>query len=61
MEDSTVIIAVPQSGGALTTDFQDILEAALGEIDNNNDCITTTTTTSSAPASTTTTTSTNIP
>jgi hypothetical protein len=61
MEDSTVIIAVPQSGGALTTDFQDILEAALGTVDDNNDCITTTTTTSSAPASTTTTTSTNIP
>lgn len=60
-EDSTVIIAVPQSGGALTTDFQDILEAALGEIENNNACITTTTTTSSAPAPTTTTTSTNIP
>lgn len=61
MEDSTVIIAVPQGGNDLTTDFQDILEAALGEIDSNNDCITTTTTTSSAPASTTTTTSTNIP
>ena len=60
-EDSTVIIAVPQGGSALTSDFQDILEAALGTVVDNNDCITTTTTTSHAPASTTTTSSTNIP
>jgi hypothetical protein len=61
MEDSTVIIAVPQGGSDLTADFQDALEAALGTVVDNNACITTTTTTSSAPVSTTTTTSTNIP
>lgn len=60
-EDSTVILAVPQGGGNLSGDFQDILEAALGEVEFDNDCITTTTTTSSAPAPTTTTTSTLIP
>jgi hypothetical protein len=65
MEDSTVIIAVPNpvapGNNDLTSDFQDILEAALGTVVDNNVCITTTTTTSSAPASTTTTTSTLIP
>ena len=63
MEDSTVIIAAPNSvtsgiSAAITT----VLEAALGTVvDQGVPCITTTTTTSSAPASTTTTTSTQIP
>ena len=61
MEDSTIIIAVPQGGSALTVNFQNVLEAALGTVLDNNACITTTTTTSSAPAPTTTTTSTLIP
>jgi hypothetical protein len=61
MEDSTVILAVPNGGSALTSAFEAILEAALGTVVDNNDCITTTTTTSSAPASTTTSTSTLIP
>jgi hypothetical protein len=61
MEDSTVILAVPQGGSNLTSAFETILEAALGTVVDNNACITTTTTTSSAPASTTTTTSTLIP
>jgi hypothetical protein len=61
MEDSTVILAVPQGGNDLTDEFQAILEGALGAVVDNNACITTTTTTSSAPASTTTTTSTLIP
>jgi hypothetical protein len=61
MEDSTVILAVPQGGSNLTSDFETILEAALGTVVDNNACITTTTTTSSAPVSTTTTTSTLIP
>lgn len=60
-QDSTVIIAVPQGGSDLTGDFQDILEAALGDLPVDDACITTTTTTSHAPASTTTTSSTNIP
>jgi hypothetical protein len=61
MEDSTVILAIPQTGGALTSGFETILTAALGTAVSNNACITTTTTTSSAPASTTTTTTTRIP
>jgi hypothetical protein len=61
MEDSMVILAVPQGGSDLTGDFQDILEAALGNVNDQNECITTTTTTSTAAPSTTTTTSTNIP
>jgi hypothetical protein len=61
MEDSTVILAVPQGGSNLTSTFETILEAALGTVVDNNACITTTTTTSSAPVSTTTTTSTLIP
>jgi hypothetical protein len=61
-EDSTVILAIPQNGGDLTADFEEILVEALGDVvDQGIPCITTTTTTSSAPASTTTTTSTNIP
>jgi len=61
MEDSTVILAVPNGGSDLTSDFQDILEAALGDVVDNNECITTTSTTTGVPASTTTTTSTLIP
>ena len=63
MEDSTVIIAAPNSvtsgiSAAITT----VLEAALGTVvDQGVPCITTTTTTSTAAPSTTTTTSTNIP
>jgi hypothetical protein len=61
MEDSTVILAVPQGGNDLTQDFEDILVGALGAVVDDNECITTTTTTSSAPATTTTSTSTLIP
>ena len=62
MEDSTVILAVPQGGNDLTDEFEAILVAGLGAVvDQGIPCITTTTTTSSAPASTTTTTSTQIP
>jgi len=63
MEDSTVIIAAPNSvtsgiSAAITT----VLEAGLGTVvDQGSPCITTTTTTSTAAPSTTTTTSTNIP
>jgi hypothetical protein len=63
MEDSTVIIAAPNSvtsgiSAAITT----VLEAALGTVvDQGVPCITTTTTSSTAAPSTTTTTSTNIP
>ena len=60
-EDSTVILAIPQGGSDLTSDFQDILEAALGEVLDDNVCITTTSTTTGEPAPTTTTTSTLIP
>ena len=61
MEDSTVIIAIPQGGFDLTQDFEDILVAALGPVTDDNDCVITTTTTSTAAPSTTTTSSTNIP
>jgi hypothetical protein len=62
MEDSTVIIAAPNSvTSGIAAAIETVLEAALGTVVDNNACITTTTTTSSAPASTTTTTSTNIP
>jgi hypothetical protein len=61
MEDSTVILAVPQGGNDLTDEFDAILVGALGAVVDDNDCITTTTTTSSAPATTTTSTSTLIP
>jgi hypothetical protein len=63
MEDSTVIIAAPNSvtsgiSAAITT----VLEAALGTVvDQGVPCITTTTTSSTAAPSTTTTTSTQIP
>ena len=56
-QDSTVIIAVPNSDvsgiGALV---EAVLEAALGNVVDNNVCITTTTTTTAAPTTTTTTT-----
>jgi hypothetical protein len=61
MEDSTVIIAIPQGGSDLTQDFEDILIAALGPVADDNDCVITTTTTSTAAPSTTTTSSTNFP
>lgn len=62
MEDSTVIIAAPNSvTSGIAAAIETVLEAALGTVLDNNVCITTTTTTSSAPASTTTTTSTLIP
>jgi hypothetical protein len=62
MEDSTVIIAAPNSvTSGIAAAIETVLEAALGTVLDNNACITTTTTTSSAPAPTTTTTSTNIP
>ena len=62
MEDSTVIIAAPNSvTSGIAAAIETVLEAALGTVVDNNTCITTTTTTSSAPAPTTTTTSTNIP
>jgi hypothetical protein len=66
-EDSTVIIATPQTqiGGAANPIgglIETVLVNGLGPVvDQGIPCITTTTTTSSAPASTTTTTSTNIP
>ena len=62
-EDSTVILAVPQGGSDLTSNFQAILVAALGSVvDQGLPCVTTTTTTSGTPpASTTSTTTTLIP
>jgi hypothetical protein len=61
-QDSTVIIAVPQGGGNLTSAIETILVAALGAVvDQGIPCITTTTTSSTAAPSTTTTTTTNIP
>jgi len=56
MEDSTVILAVPQGGSNLTAAFEAILEAGLGTVPDNNICITTTSTTTIAPTTTTTTT-----
>ena len=62
MEDSTVILAVPQGGSNLTSAFETILEAALGTVVDNNVCITTTsTTTAVAPTTTSTTTAIVIP
>lgn len=65
-EDSTVIIAVPQtqangSANPIGGLIEAVLVAGLGAVVADDTCITTTTTTSSAPASTTTTTSTLIP
>jgi len=65
-EDSTVIIAVPQTqsngsanpiGGLIET----VLEAGLGTVTADNSCITTTSTTTATPTTTTTSTSTLIP
>jgi len=53
MEDSTVIIASPQS---LSAAIEAILEAALGTVANDNACITTTSTTTTVWPSTSTTT-----
>jgi len=61
MEDSTVILAIPQGGSNLSAGFEAILVAALGAVTDDNDCVITTTTTSTAAPSTTTTSSTNIP
>lgn len=63
MEDSTVIIAVPQGGSNLTAGFEAILVAALGAVvDQGAPCLTTTsTTTGTPPASTTTSSSTLTP
>ena len=61
-EDSTVIIAIPQGGSALTSAFEAILVGGLGAVvDQGIPCITTTTTSSTAAPSTTTSTSTQIP
>lgn len=66
MEDSTVIIATPQTtslgapnpiGGLI----EDVLEAGLGTVTADNSCITTTSTTTATPTTTTTSTSTLIP
>jgi hypothetical protein len=61
MEDSTVILAVPQGGSNLTSAFQTILEAGLGNVVDDNVCITTTTTTTAVAPTTTTTTTALIP
>jgi hypothetical protein len=53
MEDSTVIIAVPQGE---TTDIEEILVAGLGPVVGDTICITTTSTTTSSTSTTTTTT-----
>jgi hypothetical protein len=57
MEDSMVIIAVPQAASAA---LETILEDALGSVSSDNTCITTTSTSTTTWPSTTTT-STNIP
>ena len=65
-EDSTVIIATPQTqtngsanpiGGLIET----VLEAGLGTVTADNSCITTTSTTTATPTTTTTSTTTRIP
>jgi hypothetical protein len=66
MEDSTVIIATPQTQSNGTSNpigglIEAILVGALGAVTGDNDCVITTTTTSTAAPSTTTTSSTNIP
>jgi len=62
MEDSTVIIAAPNSvTSGIAAAIEAVLEAALGTLDENSNCVSTTTTTSTAAPSTTTTSSTNIP
>ena len=67
MEDSTVIIATPQtlSDGTTTNPIggliEDVLEAGLGTVTADNSCITTTSTTTATPTTTTTSTTTRIP
>jgi hypothetical protein len=66
MEDSTVIIATPQtqsngSANPIGGLIEAVLEAGLGTVTADNSCITTTSTTTAVPPSTTTTTSTLIP
>jgi hypothetical protein len=57
MEDSTVIIAAPNSAtSGIAAAIETVLEAALGTVVDNNVCITTTTTTTGVAPSTTTTT-----
>jgi len=58
MEDSSVIIAIPQ--GATAT-IEGVLQAALGTVASDNACVTTTTTSSTSSTSTTTSTTTLIP
>jgi len=53
MEDSTVIIAVPQGE---TTDIEEILVAGLGPVAGDTSCVTTTSTTTTVWPSTSTTT-----
>jgi hypothetical protein len=53
MEDSTVIIAVPQ---AVSATLEAILEDALGSVASDNSCVTTTSTTTTSSTTTTTTT-----
>lgn len=61
-EDSTVIIAAPNSvTSGIAAAFETILEAALGTVPDNNVCITTTTTTTAVAPTTTTTTTALIP
>jgi hypothetical protein len=60
-EDSMVIIAAPNADvSGISADIQEVLEAALGTVDDMNACITTTSTTTQA-ISTTSTTTTLIP
>ena len=60
MEDSTVIIAVPQTDGSGAANpigglIETVLEAGLGTVTADNSCITTTSTTTTVWPSTTTT------
>lgn len=57
-EDSMVIIAV-ESGSAMETALEAVLEAALGTVAADNTCLTTTSTTTTSTSSTTTTTTTS--
>jgi len=62
MEDSTVIIAAPNSvTSGIAAAIETVLEAALGTVPDNNICITTTSTTTAVPPTTTTTTTALIP
>jgi hypothetical protein len=66
MEDSTVIIATPQtqsngSANPIGGLIEAVLEAGLGTVTADNSCITTTSTTTATPTTTTTSTSTRIP